>query len=51
MISVLVVIKVITQLESKFFRKVTGLNVKDFNLLCSLNFFNASLMNDAIVQG
>ena len=41
---------VITQLEPKLFRKVTGLNVKDFNLLCSLNVFNASLMNDAVYK-
>lgn len=41
---------VITQLEPKLFRKVTGLNVVDFNLLCSLNVFNASLMNDAVYK-
>lgn len=41
---------VITQLEPKLFKKVTGLNVKDFNLLCSLNVFNASLMNDAVYK-
>jgi hypothetical protein len=41
---------VITQLEPKLFRKVTGLQVKDFNLLCSLNVFNASLMNDAVYK-
>ena len=41
---------VITQLEPKLFRKVTGLDVKDFNLLCSLNVFNASLMNDAVYK-
>ena len=41
---------VITQLEPKLFRKVTGLEVKDFNLLCSLNVFNASLMNDAVYK-
>ena len=41
---------VITQLEPKLFKKVTGLNVSDFNLLCSLNVFNASLMNDAVYK-
>jgi hypothetical protein len=39
---------VITQLEPGLFKKVTGLEVKDFELLCSLNVFNASLMNEAI---
>ena len=29
---------------------MTGLNVSDFNLLCSLNVFNASLMNDAVYK-
>lgn len=41
---------VITQLEPGLFKKVTGLNVKDFNLLCSLGVFNANLMNDAIFK-
>lgn len=41
---------VITQLEPGLFRKVTGLEVKDFELLCSLGVFNASLMNDAIFK-
>lgn len=41
---------VITQLEPGLFRKVTGLNVRDFELLCSLGVFNASLMNDAIFK-
>ena len=36
---------VITQLEPGLFKKVTGLDVKDFNLLVELNVFNASLMN------
>ncbi len=39
---------VITQLESSLFKKVTGLDVKDFNLLCELNVFNTPLMNDAV---
>lgn len=41
---------VITQLEPGLFKKVTGLNVKDFELLCSIGVFNASLMNDAIFK-
>ena len=41
---------VITQLEPRLFKKVTGLDVADFNLLCSLNVFNASLMNDAVYK-
>lgn len=41
---------VITQLEPGLFRTVTGLEVKDFELLVSLNVFNASLMNDAIFK-
>lgn len=39
---------VITQMEPGLFKKVTGLDVKDFELLCSLGVFNASLMNQAI---
>lgn len=41
---------VITQLEPGLFKKVTGLDVADFNLLVELNVFNASLMNDAIFK-
>ncbi len=41
---------VITQLEPKLFKKVTGLDVRDFNLLCELNVFNAPLMNDAVYK-
>lgn len=41
---------VITQLEPGLFKKVTGLEVKDFELLVSLNVFNGSLMNDAIFK-
>lgn len=41
---------VITQLEPGLFKKVTGLDVKDFELLCSLGVFNAGLMNDAIFK-
>lgn len=41
---------VIAQFEPELFKKVTGLNVKDFELLCSIGVFNASLMNDAIFK-
>ncbi len=41
---------VITQLEPGLFKRVTGLNVKDFELLCSLGVFNAALMNDAVYK-
>lgn len=41
---------VITQLEPGLFKKVTGLNVSDFNTLCSIGVFNAPLMNDAIFK-
>lgn len=41
---------VITQLEPGLFKAVTGLEVKDFELLVSLNVFNASLMGDAIFK-
>ncbi|MGN1340813.1 MAG: Eco57I restriction-modification methylase domain-containing protein [Oscillospiraceae bacterium] len=39
---------VITQLEPGLFKKVTGLDVNDFDLLCSLNVFNAEVMNQAV---
>lgn len=41
---------VITQLETGLFKKVTGLDLKDFNLLVSLGVFNDALMNDAIYK-
>lgn len=41
---------VITQLEPELFKKVTGLDVKDFDLLVSLNVFNEALMNDAVYK-
>lgn len=41
---------VITQLEPGLFKKVTGLNVKDFELLVSLGVFNSALMNDAVYK-
>lgn len=41
---------VITQLEPGLFRKVTGITVKDFELLVSLGVFNSALMNDAVYK-
>lgn len=41
---------VITKLEPGLFKKVTGLSVKDFELLVSLGVFNDSLMNDAVYK-
>ena len=41
---------VITQLEPDLFKKVTGLSVKDFDMLVSLGVFNNSLMNDAVYK-
>lgn len=41
---------VITQLEPSLFKKVTGLDVKDFELLVSLGVFNGPLMNDAVYK-
>ncbi len=42
--------EVITQLEPGLFKKVTGLDVKDFELLVSIGVFNSGLMNDAIYK-
>jgi hypothetical protein len=39
---------VITQLEPGLFKKVTGLTVKDFELLVSLGVFNSGKMNEAV---
>jgi hypothetical protein len=41
---------VITQLEPGLFKKVTGLTLKDFELLVSLGVFNSALMNDAVYK-
>ena len=41
---------IITQLEPGLFKKVTGLDVKDFELLVSLDVFNSTLMNDAVYK-
>ena len=39
---------VITKLESKLFKRVTGLTTADFERLVSLGVFNSALMNDAV---
>lgn len=39
---------VILKLEPKLFKKVTGIEISDFDLLVSLELFNNSLMNEAI---
>lgn len=41
---------VIAPLEPGLFKKVTGLAVKDFELLVSLGVFNSALMNDAVYK-
>lgn len=41
---------VITQLEPGLFKRVTGLDVMDFELLVSLGVFNGPLMNDAVYK-
>jgi hypothetical protein len=41
---------VIAQLEPGLFKKVTGLSVRDFELLVSLGVFNSALMNDAVYK-
>ena len=41
---------IITQLEPGLFKKVTGLSVRDFELLVSLGVFNSGLMNDAVYK-
>jgi hypothetical protein len=39
---------VITKLEPKLFKRVTGLTTEDFERLVSLGIFNSALMNDAV---
>lgn len=39
---------VITQLETQLFTRVTGLTLKDFELLVSIGVFNGNVMNSAI---
>lgn len=41
---------VITKLEPTLFKKVTGLTIKDFELLVSIGLFNSALMNDAVYK-
>lgn len=41
---------VIQHLEPRLFKKVTGLNIDDFNTLCNLGVFNADTMNDAVFK-
>lgn len=41
---------VITHLEPGLFQKVTGLTVKDFELLVNIGVFNSGLMNDAVYK-
>lgn len=41
---------VITQLEPGLFKKVTGLSVRDFELLVGLGIFNSARMNDAVYK-
>jgi len=41
---------VIRHVEPGLFKKVTGLTVKDFDLLVSLGVFNGALMNDAVYK-
>jgi hypothetical protein len=41
---------VITQLEPGLFKKVTALDVSDFELLVSLGVFNSGLMNDSVYK-
>lgn len=41
---------IIAQLEPSLFLKVTGLVMKDFDLLVSLGVFNGPLMNDAVYK-
>lgn len=39
---------VITQIEPQLFQKVTGLTVKDFDVLCSIGLFDPEKMNQGI---
>jgi hypothetical protein len=41
---------IIRQLEPGLFKKVTGLTVKDFELLVTLGVFNSVLINDAVYK-
>lgn len=41
---------VITEISPQLFKKVTGLDVKDFEMLCTMGLYNSNLMNQAIYQ-
>ena len=41
---------VITKLDPDLFKTVTGLSVRDFEMLVSLNVFNSGIMNDAVYK-
>ena len=41
---------VIRQIDSKLFTRVTGLEIKTFDLMCALGVFNSELMNEAIAN-
>jgi hypothetical protein len=38
----------VAPLKPGVFKKINGLNVKDYELLVSLGLFNSALMNDAV---
>ena len=40
--------EIITEQEPELFKKVTGINVSDFELLCNIGVFNGPLMNEAV---
>lgn len=42
--------EVIAQVETALFERVTGLSLRDFELLISLGLFNDTLMNDAVLK-
>ncbi len=41
---------VITKLDPDLFKTVTGLSVRDFEMLVNLNVFNSGIMNDAVYK-
>lgn len=41
---------VITQLEPELFTRVTGLTVRDFELMCEIGVFNKGKVNEAVYQ-
>jgi hypothetical protein len=43
-------IDIIRHIEPELFKKVTGLNINDFERLLSLGLFNSALMNDAVYK-